>query len=293
LKYQKVAHVARLKCEEKQKGLSELQGRMDVLQKRLNEISEINQARKHEYQEVEKQFKAAEREYNKAKKALDVADAQYIQLNEELKRTNDSRKKNQKDAVKLEAEVEKLKGLPESHAADIEKLNTRKAELDEEVEQEGNNVKGDLAKLNIKVEAALKEKEAADKEFSKLKRQRDEKKSALDKLQKELNNYKEKETVEQNKLAQMETDLEKLKQTVQQKEKEGRSSLGHNKLAPMEGNLAQLQVYKQQLGGFENQKKNVFEQRRSEFLQAKDAMEGSRDIGQVSFVGILKDCRGR
>jgi len=288
MKYQKSALLAKAKSESKRKIVEEIQGKMDGLVQRLNEIAEFNQARKSEYQSVEKQFKAIEKQYNKAKQALDAADAEYIKCSEDLKRSNESRKKNQKEVAKLEGDIEKLKGLPESHKTLIEELKVQDTKLEKEIETERERVKGDLDQLNTKVDAALKKKEVADKEFIKLKSLRDTKKSTLDKLQKEFNNFKERETIEQNKLTEMLQRLETMKNNIRQKEKDGRTSLGQNKVIPMEQKLMGLQKTAQELTEDENKHRQVFEQARAEFQQASSSAQGNKEMGQVIFCSLIK-----
>jgi len=86
---------------------------------RLQEIFDLKKAREGEYADAEKKFKAAESEYNKNKRMLERAEEEHINLVQELKRSNESRKKNKKAAAKFEEEIENLKGLPENHQKDI------------------------------------------------------------------------------------------------------------------------------------------------------------------------------
>jgi chromosome segregation ATPase len=94
---QKQIYQAKLKVTEKEAQRIELLEKMKTLQTRLDEILRINQERLQELHQAEKEFKTAEREYNKVKKKFDAADAEFIQLGQELQRTNETRKKLQKE----------------------------------------------------------------------------------------------------------------------------------------------------------------------------------------------------
>lgn len=280
---QKQIYSAKLKGIEKEKIKVELEAKIATVQTRLDEIGSINQVRREEIKTAEKEFKSSEKEYAKVKKKFDAADAEFIQLNQELQRTNESRKKLQKEMTKLEEEIEKLKSVPDNHKRDIEQLTKRKLDLDTDIEKETASVAGDLEKLNLKVEEALKMKEVTDRKFAEQKALRDEKKSKLDRLQKQLGNFKEKELAENKKLEGMEQELEKLKETISRKEKEGRASLsGNNKIAGMEKKLQELGREEGELQEVEGANRTAFERAREEFQTAQDATDGNNQMDVVS-----------
>ena len=95
--YQKHIYLANKKIVEKESAKTEVEEKLKVLQVRLDEILAVNQSRKKEVQEAEKLFNSSEKEYLKIKKKFDIADAQFIQLQQEIKRTNESRKKLKKE----------------------------------------------------------------------------------------------------------------------------------------------------------------------------------------------------
>lgn len=70
--------------------------------------------------------------------------------------------------------------------------------MDGSIAKEEQRVAGDLEALNVQVEEALRKKETADKECTKWKKIRDEKKGLLTRLSKEFVLYKEREEIEQS-----------------------------------------------------------------------------------------------
>lgn len=265
------AYHARKKALERAEKLKELEETRVEIENRLGEIKKYNDEKRHEYLEAEKAYQTAEAKFKKNKKALDDADAKYVQINQEMKSSNEERKKKIKENEKAAEDLEKLHGLPQRHAADIEKLEKRKTELDESIQSETESTKADLDRLVKQVEKCVSEKKKADTEFRKLKTVVDEKKATRDTLQKELERGKANETAEKEKLEKFQQEFEKLQEMVKRKSGQG-LDIQPDAIPKKEAAVRKKREEATKLLNLEHEKRAVFMKLRSQLADAQETL---------------------
>ncbi|CAL8130636.1 unnamed protein product [Orchesella dallaii] len=286
------AYIYRQQGVEKSEKLKELEETKTGIQTRLDEINKFNEERRHEYAEAEKAYKVAEANYKKNKKLMDEADAKYVILNREIKTSNEERKKKLKEIEKSAEELEKLQGLPERHGVEIGKLEKRKADLIEEIQSEENATKGDVDKLLKQVDQCVTEKKKADAKFRELKAIVDEKKAARDTLQKELDRSKSNEESEKSKLVKLNEELEELQKTVKRKSGEGLNV----DLDQIRKKEAEAKKNRNEAAGFatvEQEKRAAYQNLRSKYAEARDAMNGGMNTNQIDAVMFAAKNEGK
>lgn len=261
--------------------LQELDEQRTAINTRLEEIKKYNDERRHEYAEAEKEYQIAEAKLKKNKKQMEDAEVKHNRLNHDLTTTNDERKKKKAEKAKVEAELEKLHGLPERHAAEIEKLEKRKSELEEQIEAEDEATKEKIAQVNQKIEKAVAEKKKADATLRKYKEVVDGKKVAVETLKKELERGKQKEEAEKAKLEKLRKELEELENNVKRKSGQGDVNIDPNELAAKARTANGLKQEAADLESVEMQKRSLCTNLRGQYHAAKESAEGGRITNTV------------
>ncbi|XP_052215756.1 structural maintenance of chromosomes protein 4-like [Dreissena polymorpha] len=193
---------------------------MEEFNAKMKEITEEKGQKVKKQKKILKAYDDLTKKCEEDKEKFSEFEKTDVKMREDLKHAKSKSKKLEKNIEQEKKKIEELQEVPAQAQKAIDEMQKKKERLEKEKEKEEVKLKEVMDSLKTETQGLQQEKDKKEEELLGLQKSVNEKKSKLEVSQSELDLYLSNQTLETNKLTDMQGRLDKARETLKERSKE-------------------------------------------------------------------------